>query len=73
MTVWPVSRLGANPSPEKRPMKRGEMASDEVAHTERRRAERGTGWMLAVAVFGVALVLYGAIGYAVYRIALALV
>jgi hypothetical protein len=49
------------------------MAADEAAHTERRHGERRTGWLLAVAVFGSALLLYGAIGYAVYRIALALV
>ena len=44
------------------------MASDEVAHNERRPAGRWTGRLLAVFVFGTVLVIYGAIGYAVYRI-----
>ena len=50
-----------------------EMVADEAAHDERRPAARRTGWLLPVAVFGSVLVLYGAIGYAVYRIAIALV
>jgi hypothetical protein len=49
------------------------MASEEVAHTEGRQAGRRTGWLLALAVFGSALLLYSAIGFVVYRIAIALV
>jgi hypothetical protein len=48
------------------------MASDEVVQNERRASERRTGLLLVIAVFGSVLVLYGAIGYAVYRIAIAL-
>lgn len=48
------------------------MASDEAAHTEGRSAERRRGWLLAAAGFGAVLLVYGAIGYAVYRLVTAL-
>ena len=56
------------PSSGKRPMKGGEMVSDEVARTEREPGGGRTGWLLAVVVFGAVLVLYGAIAYAVFRL-----